>query len=338
MRPYEKQIKFDKNTKLLIGIGDSFCAGEGAESVELWEKHNWDKNKIKSDPEVINEGYINSFINVLKEEYLKDYISLNLGLPGRGNRYAIRELFSNPELGIENAGEKIVIFVVSGLERLDFSKDIINKFEHTNTLWPFYDKPDDVGYGVLTKHGIPIYNDPMIIGEFIMDMYMLTNWCQLNNAKLLFINGFTKLVDRVNMINNLLDNRNLKNTNKNIFNFLFKNACNMVNKIPWHLQIKLMGHNTIMDFILTKQGREDLVNGFYMEYKIDKHSEDDYISKCLHPTKKSHKLIANIVYDYIVKYDELVPIDYSEADRKEFLNYYNILNDGNFNKHKKSLI
>ena len=28
-------------SKLLIGIGDSFCAGAGTESYELWEKNNY---------------------------------------------------------------------------------------------------------------------------------------------------------------------------------------------------------------------------------------------------------------------------------------------------------
>jgi hypothetical protein len=35
---YERNIEFNENTKILIGIGDSFCAGTGTESIEIWEK------------------------------------------------------------------------------------------------------------------------------------------------------------------------------------------------------------------------------------------------------------------------------------------------------------
>ena len=38
-----------EGSKLLIGIGDSFCAGTGTESNELWEKNNWEVEKMRNE-------------------------------------------------------------------------------------------------------------------------------------------------------------------------------------------------------------------------------------------------------------------------------------------------
>ena len=280
-------IKIDKDTKLIIGLGDSFCAGTGTESLETWNRNNWDVNQMRQDGLGFWESYDNSFINVLKTKYLNDFTSINLGMGGRGNRFAIRELFCNPQLNLESAKEKIVIFVSSGFERIDFSKDIIDIHEHTNTIWPFHLDCDDIGYGSITKMGESIYSEKLIVGEFIMDMYMLINWCSINNAKLLFISGFTPMLNREKLINILLDNRNVDNTNKSILKYMINNACLMVNNIPWHLQIKPMGYETIIDLMLYKQGREDLIGNYnFRNYHVDKHTEDDYVSKCQHHLQK----------------------------------------------------
>jgi len=316
---YEKKIKFDENSKIIIGIGDSFCAGSGSESLETWDRCEWDIYKIRRDIGGILEAYDNSFIDVMKRKYLNDYTTVNLSMAGKGNRFAIRELFCNPQLNLENAGEKIVIFVSSGLERFDFTYDIIDKYEHTNTIWPFHEDPKEVGYGNITVNGNPIYTDALIVGEFLMDMYMLMNWCTLNNAKLLFISGFTPILDRKNLINILLKDRNINNTEKNTLDFITKNACELVNKIPWHLQIKPMGYDTMIDLMLHNQGRDDLIGNYHFRnYFVDKHTEDDYVSVCQHPTRKGHELIADIVIKYIENYEDLEPLNFSLIDEKLF--------------------
>jgi hypothetical protein len=47
----KNQIKINKNSKILIGLGDSFTQGEGACSVDVWEKCDWDLKKM-SDREI----------------------------------------------------------------------------------------------------------------------------------------------------------------------------------------------------------------------------------------------------------------------------------------------
>ena len=47
----KENIKIDKDSKIIIGLGDSFTQGEGACSVDVWEKYNWDLKKM-SDLEI----------------------------------------------------------------------------------------------------------------------------------------------------------------------------------------------------------------------------------------------------------------------------------------------
>ena len=44
--PHTQENRITEDTKLLIGIGDSFCAGRGACSIEIWEKYGWDMERM----------------------------------------------------------------------------------------------------------------------------------------------------------------------------------------------------------------------------------------------------------------------------------------------------
>jgi hypothetical protein len=48
----EKDIKIDENSKILIGIGDSFTQGAGACDPELWEKYNWNLDEMNKDDNI----------------------------------------------------------------------------------------------------------------------------------------------------------------------------------------------------------------------------------------------------------------------------------------------
>jgi hypothetical protein len=47
--PHTQENRITEDSKLLIGIGDSFCAGRGACSIELWEKYDgtWKECMVK---------------------------------------------------------------------------------------------------------------------------------------------------------------------------------------------------------------------------------------------------------------------------------------------------
>lgn len=299
-----KKNNIDVNSKLIIGIGDSFCAGTGSEPIERWEKNNWDVEKMRSDGEGISEAYENSFINLLSKKYLTDFISINLGMSGKGNIFAIRELFLNPTLNLEISKEKYVIFVVSSFERYDFIKNISTMSNHSTTLWPYDIKEvNKIGYGnLLDENGNSIYNERFTISEFILNFYNLINWCELHNAKLFFISAFTQ---NLNMYH-FLDVITQEEYNEQDLIV----ASKLISKLPWHRQIKPMGFDCITDMLLHLEKREDLIeNGKFRDFKIDKISEYGYMSKCQHPTKKGQDLLCDIIYEHILNYNNIDVVD-----------------------------
>jgi hypothetical protein len=307
---YSDQINED--SKLVIGIGDSFCAGTGSEDIKLWEKNNWDVEKMRFDKDAIKNAYKNSFINKLCEVYLHGYLPVNLSMAGRGNRFAIRELFLNPTLNLEKAKEKIVIFVSSGLERFDFTDDISDETNHAVTAWPTYSDKKKIGYSSVTNvSGESIFNDRLNVSETMMDFFMLQNWCELNNAKLLFMSAFSPDLKRGNFVKKILNNKT-SGYGKKVSSLL-------VNKLPWHRQIFPMNHDCIVHMLLHLEERDDLIPNYgFRDFKINTVSEHGYMSKCQHPTEKSQLILADIVYEHIVNYDNVVKPDYDYIDMQKY--------------------
>ena len=289
----------NEDSKLIIGIGDSFCAGAGAESIETWERNNWDVEKVRYDQIGIEEGYENSFINLLSKKYFPDYIPVNLGMAGKGNRFAIRELFLHPTLNLEKAKEKIVIFVASGFDRLDVVNDITLPYNHSTTLWPIYlNDKNRTGYAELKRDdGTSIYDEKFVVSELILDFLVLNNWCKLNNAKLLFISGFTPELNMEHFLRWLSETPTM--------DFDKTLASKFVSQIPWHRQIKPMGFDCITSMLVHLEGRDDLIPNYgFKNFKPDTFNSDGYMSKCQHPTQKGHGLLCDIVYQHIIDYDK----------------------------------
>jgi len=313
---YIRNNEINENSKLLIGIGDSFCAGSGSESIETWERNEWDVEKVRYDKIRQDESYENSFVNQICKKHLPDYAPINLGVSGKGNRFAIRELFLNPTLNLEIAKEKIVVFVVSGFDRLDIVNDIVEKnsrSNHSTTLWPFYKKSENkIGYCELTtSSGESIYNEKFVVSELMMDFFTLINWCQLHNAKLLFVSGFTPELNMKHFL------RWLVNNDDDDFDKILSSK--LISKIPWHRQVKPMGFDCITSMLLHLEKRDDLIPNYgFRNFNPEKITEHGYMSKCQHPTKKGHELLCDLIYEEIKNYDNVKQPNFFEM----CLNYY----------------
>jgi hypothetical protein len=321
---YLRNNDINPNSKLLIGIGDSFCAGSGSESNKTWERNNWDVEKVRYDEIGRNEAYENSFVNQICKKHLTDYTPINLGVSGKGNKFAVRELLLNPTLNLEIAKEKIVIFVVSGFDRFDVVNDIVElngTSSHSTTLWPSYlhDK-NKFGYSQLTtKDNESIYCEKFVVSELIIDFITLINWCELNNAKLLFVSGFTPELNMEHFLKWLVRDTNV--------DFDTKIASNLVSKIPWHRQIKPMGFDCITSMLLHLEDRDDLIPHYgFRNFNPEKITEYGYMSKCQHPTKKGHELLCDLIYEEIKNYNNIEQPNFL----KMCLEYYKNRKPNNF--------
>jgi hypothetical protein len=298
--PYNLKNKITEDSKVLIGIGDSFCAGRGACSTEIWEKYGWDMERMYGEgkEEVELSDTKNSWVNQLCVNHMTDWIPLNLGISGKGNRSSIKELMINKASGFEKAKEKIVVFSVSGFERLDFANDLINNL-HFSTLWPFYEGERN-GYGVLTSDfGEELYTERFVISEFILNIIELVNWCELHNAKLLLISAFTPELNRKHFID--------------VFSPVVKSSIGqmkldeLISSVPWHRIIRPMGFSCITDMLLSLDGLDEYIPNYgFRNVKLDTMGPNGYFTKCNHPSEKGHKLLAEIIYEHILNYDKSI--------------------------------
>jgi hypothetical protein len=302
--PHTQENRITKDSKLLIGIGDSFCAGRGACSIELWEKYGWDMERMYGEggAEVEESNYANSWVNQLCKNHMPDWTPLNLGMSGKGNRYAIKELMVNPLLGIEKAKEKIVVFAVSGFERFDLAKDLVGE-EHFTTQWPMYGdyKEKKLGYSELTlENGDSLYSEKFVISEFILNIIELMNWCKLHNAKLLLMSAFTPEFNKNHFIDVL---------SPNVTSVLGQMKLDeLIWSVPWERIIRPLGFSCITDMLMHLEGWDKDLPGYgFRNMKIETIGPNGYMTKCQHPSEKGHKLLAEIIYEHIMKYDEISP-------------------------------
>lgn len=302
--PHTQENRITKDSKLLIGIGDSFCAGRGACSIELWEKYGWDMERMYSEggTEVEESNYANSWVNQLCKNHMPDWTPLNLGMSGKGNRFAIKELMVNPLLGIEKAKEKIVVFAVSGFERFDLAKDLVGE-EHFTTQWPVYGgyKEKKLGYSELTlENGDSLYSEKFVMSEFILNIIELMNWCKLHNAKLLLISAFTPELNKNHFIDVL---------SSNVTSTLGQMKLDeLIWSVPWERIIRPLGFSCITDMLMHLEGWDKDLPGYgFRNVKIETIGPNGYMTKCQHPSEKGHKLLAEIIYEHIMKYDEISP-------------------------------
>ena len=302
--PHTQENRITEDTKLLIGIGDSFCAGRGACSLELWEKYGWDMERMYGEggAEVEESNYANSWVNQLCKNHMPDWTPLNLGMSGKGNRYAIKELMVNPLLGIEKAKEKIVVFAVSGFERFDLAKDLVGE-EHFTTQWPVYGgyKEKKFGYSELTlENGESLYSEKFVISEFILNIIELMNWCKLHNAKLLLMSAFTPEINKNHFIDVL---------STNVTSVLGQMKLDeLIWSVPWDRIIRPLGFSCITDMLMHLEGWDKDLPGYgFRNVKIDTIGPNGYMTKCQHPSEKGHKLLAEIIYEHIMNYNEISP-------------------------------
>lgn len=302
--PYNLNNKITEDSKVLIGIGDSFCAGRGSCSIEIWEKYNWDMKRMyePGNLEASGSDYRNSWVNQICQNHMVGWTPINLGMAGKGNRYSVKEIMVNPLLGLEKAKEKIVVFTVSGFERLDLANDLAGE-EHFTTHWPVYGEQEDrqIGYlEFLSENNSSLDSEIFVLSEFILNMIELVNWCKLNNAKLLLISAFTPELNE-DYFYQVLSKKIKNKINQS-------NLDELLNFIPWNKIIKPLGFSCITDLTMHLEGWDDKIPNYgFRDVKLETMGPNGYMTKCQHLSGKGQILLAEIIYENILNYDKMVP-------------------------------
>lgn len=303
---YKQEIlnKLSSESKILIGLGDSFTRGEDACSIEIWEKYNWDlsKSSTLSDIELSKSFYENSWVNKLCKNYLNDFVPINLGMSGRGNRAAIKEIYLNPEFDYQNKKEIIVVFMLSGMERFDFVHDNFDNHFHFKTMWPKLDhrvsnNPEKNLWNAYFEH---VWGERFGVTELLLNISEIKVWCKAHNAKLMLISAFRPDYQKNEFLRILkLIKDNPLNNNEDYLNKL-------VEIVDWENFIRPGGFRCVTDFLCHLENRDDLItedlfalSAKFYEYSFshEKLSDKGFMSKSGHPSLYGHEEIAKQIYN-----------------------------------------
>ena len=294
----EKKININEESKILIGLGDSFTQGHGACDIKILDKYKWDDKKMYEEyfHDVVESGFNNSWVNQLCKNHLTDFIPINFGLSGRGNRAAAKELYLHPELNIELAKEKIVVYMLTGYERFDFvNKDYEVGHHKFNTMWPTTDCGNDLRT-VGNEYMNHVWSDRMGLIELLLNIAEVKNWCKVHNAKFILTSAFTPTINKQFMTDHIIGD---------LLYGKESHVEKLVNIIDWDEFFYPDGFRCITDYLLSLEERTDLINEFsswnYYEfaYGHKKMTPKGYITKCAHPSDDGHKEIAKLLYERI---------------------------------------
>lgn len=297
------KIKITDSSKILIGLGDSFTQGEGACLPEVWEKYDWNTKKMSdnfSRDEINQSNLENSWVHQICKNHLTDFIPINMGMTGRGNRGAVKELYLHPDLKLEIAQEKIVVFMITAIERFDFVHKYFFDHVHYYTMWP------TIGTEIEEKslwdsYREFIFSDRSAIIELLLSIAELKNWCEVNNATLILTSAF-----RPEYSFNYFF-KCIKGDEYNYMDESDKYVADMCKIIDWDNFLRPKGFKCMTDYLCHLENREDLImdhhSGKYYDYAatLDKLSPNGYITKCAHPSYLGHKAIAEIIHEKIIK-------------------------------------
>lgn len=288
-----KDINITSDSKILIGLGDSFTQGQGACTEDIWKKYDWNLKKMQSsnDMDLLKSEYEGAWVNQLCKNYLTDFIPINFGFRGCGNRSTLKELYLHPKLNIELAKEKIVVYMLTGMERFDFVNRNWSDHHHFLAMWPNpWDKTAS-HKKLWEAYAEDIWSEDFAVIELLLNIAELKVWCKANNAKLIITSAFRSDIN-IEKFKYILNNRENKSSIKDLENIM-----------DWNNFLYPRGYKCMTDMLIDMEGRKDLLGGGFYGWAMEmkKFSPNKYFTKCSHPSYLGHKEIAKSIFEYIIE-------------------------------------
>ena len=140
-------------------------------------------------------------------------------------------------------------------------------------------------------------------------MIELIDWCKLHNAKLLLISAFTPELNRGHFVDVLSQSVTYPIHQTKLDELIWV--------IPWEKIIRPLGFSCITDMLMSLEGWEDKMKDYgFRNVEIKTIGPNGFMTKCQHPSEKGHKLLAEIIYEHILNYDNLIPIEKKSTKTK----------------------
>ena len=270
------------NDKAIICLGDSFTQGQGAWSTKTWESHKnrIDHTIIKGELEV--ELYSNSWPSQLVRDYIPDYVAVNLGVIGTGNRAAVKELYLNPGVNLENISSGVLIYMLSGMERLDLLNKTFPSNRHFDTIWPSPDHESEL-WRAYANH---VWSDKFSTIETILSIKEAETYAKANNLSLVLISAF--------------EQRYTKDWFERMLGLEHRA---LIDTVPWDKFFYPSGHLSFIELLLDLEGEKELAAGRWYSHYTALSSPSKYITNCCHPTIEGYRVMAEEIFNYLKSKD-----------------------------------
>jgi hypothetical protein len=297
LRP--KLPKINPGDNIIIGLGDSFTQGNGAYTDATWNKFNGKIDTHTQDPELLLEQADGNWLAQLCRNHMPSWKPVNYGVSGCGNRAAVKALYMHPEIKLANANTGIVIYMMTGLERFDFfnklNRHIINNFQ---TMWPNYWDPGATAPELWKAYFDSIYNDKFMAGECLLNLLEVQEFCRSHNFKLIVATAFDQRINRDWLYRSLGGHMFKQSPKKLVDQFDWSTFYN-----PIRPRTILPDSNYIsfLEYLLDLEGNRDMIHGRFWEHYTTLDKPNKYITNCAHPTRLGHAVIAESLFDHIVK-------------------------------------
>tara|TARA_B110000902_G_scaffold154831_1_gene177721 strand:+ start:10785 stop:11711 length:927 start_codon:yes stop_codon:yes gene_type:complete len=292
-KDFKQKYNITSDSRLLIGLGDSFTEGQGALSDETWSLYNYSSEERTQDLryDELEEELSNSWVHQMCKNHMPSYTPVNLGFRGNGNKSSIKNLTTlNSDLNIESAKEKIVIFHLTDMMRYDYLNDPLsntNEHNHYTTMWPHTAAEKDPEWKKALWTGYRgFWSEGFGCVEFLINIQDLKNWCKLHDAKLILTSAFSQ-----------------EYTKKYFEHHLIHYHYNrFIDIIDWENDFYYPeGYNCFSDLLCVKEGREDWIgtqDWYWYAFK-NGGTKDGWFTPCAHPSVKGHALIAEKIFQEI---------------------------------------
>ncbi len=264
--------------KAIICLGDSFTQGQGAWSDETWNRYNGriDHTEINSDLE--RELYSNSWPSQLVNKHLTDYVSVNLGVIGTGNRAAVKELHLNPSVNLQDVSSGVLIYMLSGIERLDLLNKTFPSNRHFDTIWPTPNHDSEL-WRVYAKQ---VWSDKFSAIETLLNIKEAETYAKANNLSLVLISAFEQ-----------------RYTPEWFTRMIGSEHAALIDSVPWDKFFYPQGYYSFIELLLELEGKKELAGGSWYSHYTKMKAPSKYITNCCHPTIAGYSVIAEEIYKHL---------------------------------------
>lgn len=286
--------------KYIIGMGCSWTAGEGGWTDDIFKQYPEGRVQInlrgKSDYHLRSMEHENSWVNVLCRDHFPDYMPINLGVKGIGNRAAVHQLHFCDKVDFNNS-TGILVLLLSGFERFDvfqqnpyssinneedgYSNNIYRHYKW-RTLWPY--DPGENGDQAWRCYARELWSEQFVASHQLITLLDLQTFAKAHNYKIVIANAFNQRVE-------------------GILPYLKENSPGLYDKIDWSNYLhNSVDYTAFMEKLVELDGKLERKHwlGYYSFYK---HLPwpSTYLTNCdgAHPTIAGYKVIASEMANFI---------------------------------------